>query len=79
VLILTPRPAARRDFLDYGPTGDWFQAYLAYSDKGSYLVVPGVGAPVTHFCDCLGDEFLTPQLQFGDFYRDETGTYLLKQ
>jgi len=33
----------------------------AAGDKSCpYFVIPGIGGEVTHWCDCLGDEFKTP-------------------
>lgn len=34
--------------------------YLRYWSSGPFFVVPGVGGDVTHYCDCLGDDFIAP-------------------
>ena len=34
--------------------------WLRVHSDGPFFVVPGGGGPVTHFCDCLGDDFYAP-------------------
>lgn len=37
--------------------------YLRVHSDGPFWVVPGVGGPVTHWCDCLGDDFHAPMIR----------------
>lgn len=37
--------------------------YLRVHSDGPFWVVPGVGGPVTHWCDCLGDDFWAPEIR----------------
>ena len=34
--------------------------YLRVWSSGPFFVIPGVGGEVTHWCDCLGDNFEAP-------------------
>ncbi len=34
--------------------------YLRRWSSGSFFVIPGVGGEVTHWSDCLGDDFEAP-------------------
>lgn len=32
--------------------------YLRRAGSDAYFVIPGVGGDVTHYCDCLNDDFV---------------------
>lgn len=34
--------------------------YLRIWSSTVFFVIPGIGGEVTHWCDCLGDEFFAP-------------------
>jgi hypothetical protein len=34
--------------------------YIRIFSNDSMFVIPGVGGTVTHYCDCLGDDFIAP-------------------
>jgi hypothetical protein len=34
--------------------------YLRIFSNGPMFIVPGVGGVVTHYCDCLPDDFIAP-------------------
>lgn len=31
-----------------------------WSGGNNFFVIPGIGGKVTHYCDCLGDDFSAP-------------------
>ncbi len=37
-----------------------------WSDNCNFFVVPGVGRNVTHWADCLGDDFITPPISLAN-------------
>jgi hypothetical protein len=69
-----PLPAERRRVLvvvpatpERGNAQTVAVGYLRYASgeaDSPFFVVPGVGGPVTHWCDCLGDDFEAPGWNF---------------
>lgn len=59
-LIDYPDPNVDPNFCDTAPTVA--VGYLRIHSSGPFWVVPGVGGPVTHWCDCLGDDFTAPEI-----------------
>ena len=62
-------PAERRHVLlllaeqpDKGLPASCAVGYMRIHSHGPFFVIPGIGGKVTHWADCLGDDFKTPIL-----------------
>lgn len=51
--------------------------YLRIHSGGPFFVVPGAGGRVTHYADCLGDDFCTPIIKTagGDRFQMTNGKW----
>ena len=71
VLVLLPRNATKPGHPPSVAVG--YRKDSAGCKGFPYFVISGIGGFPTHWCDCLGDDFKTPEVI------DDVGTWQMKQ